>query len=415
MAGRVTIRDIALLAGVSSGTVHRALYGKKGVGEEVRARVLAIARQQGFTLNTAASALKRGPLRIAACFPAPQGEDRYFYTDVWQGLRDYFAEEAALNLTLLEYPFAEGGQAAALAAAMGETADEAGAAALTGTARPARPAVALASALPARPADAPAPAGAAGPAADAPETAAPAQIGTASQAAPAPQRPDGLLTLGLASTDPAPRALLQQCGEQGLPVVLACDDAPGCPRLACVQANYDTIGRLGAELLASQLPANSTVLLLTGDAATPSHFGVARGFAAYLAEQKAPLRLIELPGYRGTAALQTSLARLLTETPVAGALSVNSRGSVLLAQAIQAAGLAGKIRLVGSDLFPENIAAMRAGVMHNILYKNPRQQAYQAARLLVQHLLRPDAPPPAPAETEVEAQVLFRSGLYRYE
>lgn len=406
MAGRVTIRDIALLAGVSSGTVHRALYGKKGVGEEVRARVLAIARQQGFTLNTAASALKRGPLRIAACFPAPQGEDRYFYTDVWQGLRDYFAEEAALNLTLLEYPFAEGGQAAALAAAMGETAEEAGAAALTGTARPAPPA---------RPADAPAPAGPAGPAADAPETAAPAQIGTASQAAPAPQRPDGLLTLGLASTDPAPRALLQRCGEQGLPVVLACDDAPGCPRLACVQANYDTIGRLGAELLASQLPANSTVLLLAGDAATPSHLGVARGFAAYLAEQKAPLRLIELPGYRGTAALQTSLARLLTETPVAGALSVNSRGSVLLAQAIQAAGLAGKIRLVGSDLFPENIAAMRAGVMHNILYKNPRQQAYQAARLLVQHLLRPDAPPPAPAETEIEAQVLFRSGLYRYE
>lgn len=397
MAGRVTIRDIALLAGVSSGTVHRALYGKKGVGEEVRARVLAIARQQGFTLNTAASALKRGPLRIAACFPAPQGEDRYFYTDVWQGLRDYFAEEAALNLTLLEYPFAEGGQAAALAAAMGQAAEEAGAAALTGTARPA---------------DAPAPAG---PAAGAPETAAPVQNGTASQTAPAPQRPDGLLTLGLASTDPAPRALLQRCGEQGLPVVLACDDAPGCPRLACVQANYDTIGRLGAELLSSQLPANSTVLLLTGDEATPSHFGVARGFAAYLAEQKAPLRLIELPGYRGTAALQTSLARLLTETPVAGALSVNSRGSVLLAQAIQAAGLAGKIRLVGSDLFPENIAAMRAGVMHNILYKNPRQQAYQAARLLVQHLLRPDAPPPAPAETEVEAQVLFRSGLYRYE
>lgn len=397
MAGRVTIRDIALLAGVSSGTVHRALYGKKGVGEEVRARVLAIARQQGFTLNTAASALKRGPLRIAACFPAPQGEDRYFYTDVWQGLRDYFAEEAALNLTLLEYPFAEGGQAAALAAAMGQAAEEAGAAALTGTARPA---------------DAPAPAG---PAAGAPETAAPVQNGTASQTAPAPQRPDGLLTLGLASTDPAPRALLQQCGEQGLPVVLACDDAPGCPRLACVQANYDTIGRLGAELLASQLPANSTVLLLAGDEATPSHLGVARGFAAYLAEQKAPLRLIELPGYRGTAALQTSLARLLTETPVAGALSVNSRGSVLLAQAIQAAGLAGKIRLVGSDLFPENIAAMRAGVMHNILYKNPRQQAYQAARLLVQYLLRPDAPPPAPAETEVEAQVLFRSGLYRYE
>lgn len=384
MPGRVTIKDIALLAGVSSGTVHRALYGKKGVGEEVRARVLAIARQQGFTLNTAASALKRGPLRIAACFPAPEGEDRYFYTDVWQGLRDYFAEEAALNLTLLEYPFAEGGQAAALAAAMGQAAPG--------------------DAPPARAADAPA-AAPAGTAADGAGTAAP----------PNAPRPDGLLTLGLASTDPAPRALLQRCGEWGLPVVLACDDAPGCPRLACVQANYDTVGRLGAELLSSQLPAHSAVLLLTGDEATPSHFGVARGFAAYLAEYEAPLRLIELPGYRNPAALQARLARLLTETPVAGAFSVNSRGSVLLARAIRQAGLVGRVRLVGSDLFPENIAAMRAGVMQNILYKNPHQQAYQAARLLVQRLLRPDAPPPAPAETEVEAQVLFCSGLYRYE
>ena len=52
--------------------------------------------------------------------------------------------------------------------------------------------------------------------------------------------------------------------------------------------------------------------------------------------------------------------------------------------------------------------------MHNILYKNPRRQAYQAARLLVQRLLHPDAPPPSPAETEIEAQVLFCSGLYRY-
>lgn len=366
MPAKVTIKDIAQLAGVSSGTVHRALYGKKGVGEEVRARVLAIARQQGFQLNTAASALKRGPLRIAACFPAPEGESRYFYTDVWRGLRDYFAEESALNLALLEYPFAEGQQAAALAAALGE------------------------------------PPG--------PPSAAPPDPGGIP-----PRRPDGLLTLGLASTDPAPRAALEHCAALGLPVVLACDDAPGCPRFACVQANYDTVGRLGAELLSGQLAPGSTVLLLSGDEDTPSHAGVARGFSAYLAEHGSPLRVISLPGYRGTAALGPRLRQLLAQTPVAGAISATSRGSVLLAQAIREAGLTGRVRLVGSDIFPENIASMRAGVMHNILYKNPRMQARQAAKLLVQRLLQPDTPPPTAAQTEVEAQVIFRSGLYLYE
>lgn len=379
MPQKVTIRDIARLAGVSSGTVHRALYGKKGVGEQVRARVLAIARQQGFTLNTAASALKRGPLRIAACFPAPEGESRYFYTDVWQGVREYFAEDSALNLTLLEYPFAEGGQAAALSAA------------LKGKTPPNNAAGCCAK-------ERPEPAG-------------------ESPAIPAEnfQPPDGLLTLGLASTDPAPRAALEECAALGLPVVLACDDAPGCPRFACVQANYDTIGRLAAELLAGQLAPGSEVLLLSGDARIPSHIGVARGFMAYLAEHGGPLKVRELPGYRDTSALETRLAHRLAQNPPAGAVSVNSRGSVLLARAVQKAGLAGRVRLVGSDLFPENIAAMRAGVMHNILYKNPRRQAYQAARLLVQHLLHPDAPPPAPAECEAEAQVLFNSSLYRYE
>lgn len=33
-------------------------------------------------------------------------------------MREYFAKDSALNLTLLEYPFAEGGQAAALSAAL---------------------------------------------------------------------------------------------------------------------------------------------------------------------------------------------------------------------------------------------------------------------------------------------------------
>jgi len=380
---KVTIRDIARLAGVSSGTVHRALYGKKGVGEPVRQKVLAIARQQGFTLNTAASALKRGPLRVAACFPAPEGEGRYFYTDVWRGLREYFAEESALNLTLLEYPFAEGGQAAALAAALGEGAPLNSPPAFAGAA---------------------------------PDPAAQSAAPPAQPAAPAgtpPQRPDGLLTLGLASTDPAPKAALERCAALGLPVVLACDDAPGCPRFACVQANYDTIGRLGAELLSAQLAPGSEVLLLSGEEAIPSHGGVARGFMAYLAEHGSPLRVLDLPGYRDPA-LPGRLRQVLAQTPPAGALSVNSRGSVLLAGAVRQAGLAGRVRLVGSDVFPENIAAMRAGVMHNILYKNPRQQAYQAARLLVQRLLHPDLPPPAAPETEVEAQVLFCSGLYRY-
>ena len=75
MKSRVTIKDIAAEAGVSTGTVHRALYGKKGISDTVRHRILDICAAHDYQTNTAASALKRGVTRIAAAFPGPHGAD----------------------------------------------------------------------------------------------------------------------------------------------------------------------------------------------------------------------------------------------------------------------------------------------------------------------------------------------------
>ena len=82
MKKRVTIKDIAIEAGVSTGTVHRAIYGKKGVGEEVQKRIIDLCLKHGYRINTVASALKRGNLRIVAAFPAPEGKNRFFYSSV---------------------------------------------------------------------------------------------------------------------------------------------------------------------------------------------------------------------------------------------------------------------------------------------------------------------------------------------
>ena len=77
MKKRVTIKDIAIEAGVSTGTVHRAIYGKKGVGKEVQKRIIDLCLKHGYRINTVASALKRGNLRIVAAFPAPEGKNRF--------------------------------------------------------------------------------------------------------------------------------------------------------------------------------------------------------------------------------------------------------------------------------------------------------------------------------------------------
>lgn len=82
---RIGIHEIARLAGVSIGTVDRALHGRKGISEKTRQRVLTIARNTDYRPNLAARALSKAkPIaRIGVCIPR---EIHFFYDQVRQGI-----------------------------------------------------------------------------------------------------------------------------------------------------------------------------------------------------------------------------------------------------------------------------------------------------------------------------------------
>ena len=271
MEHRVTIKEIAAEAGVSTGTVHRALYGKKGLSEQTRQQILDLCARRGYRANSAASALKRSALRIAAAFPGPQEENSYFYGSVWHGFRRCMAELDDYNLEVLElpyYPGTERGQAETLNACF-------------------------------------------------------EQYGG---------KIDALLTVG--PTEDTARRAVQRYSSAGTPVFFACDDAEGCGRIACVQADHDMAGRIAAELLSAQLSPGDAVLLCAGDAHTPSHYRMAAGFEAYLRENSVPLTLVRADGYHDKQELALRLRRTLAEDArISGAFSVSARLSVLLADA----------------------------------------------------------------------------------
>lgn len=92
---KVTTKDIALRLGVSTTTVHRAIYGKKGVSEELRKRILQEVEDTNYVIDEAASLLRRDEIDIAVVLPQPTGEDRYFFRGIWKGIND--AEEELKN------------------------------------------------------------------------------------------------------------------------------------------------------------------------------------------------------------------------------------------------------------------------------------------------------------------------------
>ena len=82
---RIGIYEIAKLAGVSIGTVDRALHGRKGISEKTRQRVLTIAKNTDYRPNLAARALSatKPIARIGVCIPR---EIHFFYDQIRQGI-----------------------------------------------------------------------------------------------------------------------------------------------------------------------------------------------------------------------------------------------------------------------------------------------------------------------------------------
>lgn len=95
-ASDMTAKELALMAGVSRGTVDRVLHGRGGVKEDTRRHVLQVAREQGYMPTRAGGALSgRQSLRIAAII---NGRGNPFFDDVTHGARDALSDYSDFNI-----------------------------------------------------------------------------------------------------------------------------------------------------------------------------------------------------------------------------------------------------------------------------------------------------------------------------
>ena len=68
MTGKIGIKDVAELAGVSAGTVSKVLKNYSGVSEETRRKVMEVVERTGYIPNSVASALSSKTNRRVALF-----------------------------------------------------------------------------------------------------------------------------------------------------------------------------------------------------------------------------------------------------------------------------------------------------------------------------------------------------------
>lgn len=98
-----TLKDLAQRLNLSIGTVQRALHNKGGYRPETQQRVLEEARKIGYTVNAAASSLRRNPVTIAVLLPEPVGVDRFFYSQIWRGIDQASHELATIQVNFRRF------------------------------------------------------------------------------------------------------------------------------------------------------------------------------------------------------------------------------------------------------------------------------------------------------------------------
>lgn len=84
---KVTLKEIAQNTGVSLATVHRAIYGKSGLNEETRNKILEEVKRCNYQIDEAASALKRSAKYVYIVLPKGHKEDQYYLRRIWDSIK----------------------------------------------------------------------------------------------------------------------------------------------------------------------------------------------------------------------------------------------------------------------------------------------------------------------------------------
>lgn len=359
MKNRVTIKDVAAKSGYSLGTVHIALNGKTGISEDTRNKILEVAKELDYRPNFAAASLNRKSKRIVGCFPSIEGDNRYYYPSLWSGFQNAYIEQGRdMNIELMQCPYHS--------FSVPEITDvdkRAGWISLD-TLR------------------------------------AELEAGTI----------DGMVLDG--NTSPFTEAELARFVERGLALTMVDRDMENSGRLSCVLGDYKVIGATVAELITGRITSYGSILMCAGEQGIYSHRGIEIGFDQYLREHHCENKVYKVYSHTINEENYQNILATVSEPDVAAVCCVSSRTSRMLEMALEESGRAGRIYAVGSDVFSENIEAMKRNVYQNLIQKNPYAQAYTATEVLLDYLLKDQK---AHSIIKVGSEVVFRSNLVFYE
>jgi LacI family transcriptional regulator len=208
------------------------------------------------------------------------------------------------------------------------------------------------------------------------------------------------------------KPLIDDAEEKGIRVVCVSTDAPESRRSSIVCVEPWLNGCLAGELMGKLLPPGSKVAVVAGMLMAEDHRkktdGFSEGFPRHCPGGKIA-GVIE--GHEDEDESFQKTFDLLRRVPTLAGIYVNTVNCLPVCRALGARGLAGKIKLITTDLFAEMSAYFQKGTITASIYQQPHRQGQIAVRLMTDNLTNKIHFPPA---VHLSPGVVMSSNLHLF-
>jgi LacI family transcriptional regulator len=208
------------------------------------------------------------------------------------------------------------------------------------------------------------------------------------------------------------RPLIDEAEGKNIRVVCVASDAPGSSRSSVVCANPDLGGRLAAELMARFVVPRAKAAVITGMLCTEDHRKKTEGFCTMFPQYCEAGDVVQvIEGHDNAEETFQKCLDLLGRCPDITGLYVNIGLALPVCYALRARGLAGKVRLIATDLHEEMVPFIEKQTIDASIYQRPYVQGQTAVRLIVEHAFHGR---PIPSTYYLNPAIVMRSNLYEF-
>ena len=327
--GTVTIKDISKKLGVSSVSVHRALKGKEGISDELRAKILETSREMGYVENYAAASIKRKTERVAVVIPKDKWEKKIYFDYIWFGIEKSAKDLQGLNVEII--PFVCDNEEQQLA-----------------------------------------------------------QLKEIAEAGP--DEYGGIITISFTRA-PEVLMQLQRLLAQNIRVLVIDDHIKTPEGLICIPPREIQVGKVAAELTALITPEKGRVLVSSGRTDSKIHVGRLKSFCDYINKHKPDLTLEFVDGYTRNISHKGELYHNACEAldkydDICLIYALTSHDNAAFVEALEGRGGNSKVSIIGTDLNEETLEFLRLNKMAAVIDQNPYQKGYMAFKIMVDCLIK---------------------------